>query len=113
MANFRSHLTKIPYGDQALFFTAGYFRALGGFADVPVMEDMEIMRRVKKEETRSFFFSRLSGHRRDAGKKKGSGNARSATGYWPPCMSLVWLRRGWQNFTGFMRRVNFIKRSGK
>lgn len=55
MANFRSHLTKIPYGDQALFFTAGYFRALGGFADVPVMEDVEIMRRVKKRGDKIVF----------------------------------------------------------
>ncbi|MFA5322073.1 MAG: TIGR04283 family arsenosugar biosynthesis glycosyltransferase [Smithella sp.] len=55
MANFRSHLTKIPYGDQALFFTAGYFRKLGGFADVPIMEDVEIMRRIKKRQDRIVF----------------------------------------------------------
>jgi rSAM/selenodomain-associated transferase 2 len=55
MANLRSHLTKIPYGDQALFFSAGYFRALGGFADVPLMEDVEIMRRIKKRGDKIVF----------------------------------------------------------
>jgi rSAM/selenodomain-associated transferase 2 len=55
MANFRSHLTGIPYGDQALFFPAGYFRALGGFAEVPIMEDIEIMRRVKKRGDKIVF----------------------------------------------------------
>jgi rSAM/selenodomain-associated transferase 2 len=48
MANVRSHLTRIPYGDQGLFFNADYFRALGGFANIPIMEDVEIIRRIKK-----------------------------------------------------------------
>ncbi len=55
MANVRSHLTGIPYGDQGLFFNAVYFRALGGFADVPLMEDIEIMRRVKKRGDKILF----------------------------------------------------------
>jgi rSAM/selenodomain-associated transferase 2 len=55
MANLRSHLTKIPYGDQALFFNAGYFKSLGGFADVPLMEDVEIMRRIKKRGDKIVF----------------------------------------------------------
>ncbi|HOQ42587.1 MAG TPA: TIGR04283 family arsenosugar biosynthesis glycosyltransferase [Smithellaceae bacterium] len=55
MANVRSHLTGIPYGDQGLFFHADYFRALGGFADVPIMEDIEIMRRVKKRGDKILF----------------------------------------------------------
>jgi rSAM/selenodomain-associated transferase 2 len=55
MANLRSHLTKIPYGDQALFFNSDYFRALGGFADVPLMEDVEIMRRIKKRGDKIVF----------------------------------------------------------
>jgi len=55
MANVRSHLTGIPYGDQGLFFHADYFRALGGFADIPIMEDVEIMRRMKKREDKIVF----------------------------------------------------------
>jgi rSAM/selenodomain-associated transferase 2 len=43
----RSRLTRIPYGDQAQFFRRDYFEILGGFSDIPLMEDVEIMRRIK------------------------------------------------------------------
>lgn len=47
-ANLRSRLTDIPYGDQALFMPAATFRALGGFKDIPLMEDIEIARRLRR-----------------------------------------------------------------
>ncbi len=47
VACLRSRLTRIPYGDQALFFRRDYFEAIGGFTDIPLMEDVEIMRRIK------------------------------------------------------------------
>jgi rSAM/selenodomain-associated transferase 2 len=43
----RSRLTRIPYGDQAQFFRRDYFEKIGGFADIPLMEDVEIMLRIK------------------------------------------------------------------
>ncbi|MEN6463924.1 MAG: TIGR04283 family arsenosugar biosynthesis glycosyltransferase [Syntrophaceae bacterium] len=52
VASRRSRLTRIPYGDQALFFRREYFNSIGGFADIPLMEDVEIMRRLKKSGTR-------------------------------------------------------------
>jgi len=54
-ASARSRLTRIPYGDQALFFATGYFRELGGFADIALMEDVEIMRRIKKRGDKIVF----------------------------------------------------------
>jgi rSAM/selenodomain-associated transferase 2 len=51
VASWRSRLTRIPYGDQALFFRRDYFSSIGGFADIPLMEDVEIMRRLKKAGT--------------------------------------------------------------
>ncbi|MHB8880824.1 MAG: TIGR04283 family arsenosugar biosynthesis glycosyltransferase [Thermodesulfovibrionales bacterium] len=48
VANLRSRFTSIPYGDQGLFIRASLFRELGGFADLPLMEDIEISRRIKK-----------------------------------------------------------------
>ncbi len=48
IASWRSRLTRIPYGDQAFFFTRNSFATIGGFADIPLMEDVEIMRRIKK-----------------------------------------------------------------
>lgn len=54
-ASLRSRLTRIPYGDQALFFRKDYFESLGTFAPIPIMEDVEIMRRIKKRGDRIVF----------------------------------------------------------
>jgi rSAM/selenodomain-associated transferase 2 len=51
-ASFRSRLTRIPYGDQAIFMRRQYFSDLGGFADIPIMEDVDLMQRIKKQEGR-------------------------------------------------------------
>lgn len=48
IASWRSRINRIPYGDQAFFFARNYFAIIGGFADIPLMEDVEIMRRIKK-----------------------------------------------------------------
>jgi len=48
----RSRLTRIPYGDQAHFFRRDYFEAIGGYADIPFLEDVEIMRRIKRRRER-------------------------------------------------------------
>ena len=47
-ANLRTRLTRIPYGDQALFFEHRFFDRIGGFSEIPIMEDVELMRRVKR-----------------------------------------------------------------
>ena len=59
-ASLRSRLTRVPYGDQTLFFRRDYFNAIGGFADVPIMEDVEIMRRIKKRGERIVFIDQPS-----------------------------------------------------
>jgi rSAM/selenodomain-associated transferase 2/rSAM/selenodomain-associated transferase 1 len=46
VANLRSRFLKKPYGDQALFTTAASFHRVGGFADIPIMEDFELVRRL-------------------------------------------------------------------
>lgn len=43
----RSHHLQLPYGDQALFLKADTFRAVGAFAELPIMEDFEFVRRLK------------------------------------------------------------------
>ena len=48
-ASLRCRLTGIPYGDQAIFIKRGYFNSLGGYKDIPVMEDVELMRRIKRK----------------------------------------------------------------
>lgn len=47
-ANLRSRFTKIPYGDQGIFMTKEVFMEAGGFAEIPLMEDLEISGRLKK-----------------------------------------------------------------
>ncbi|GAB4389997.1 MAG: TIGR04283 family arsenosugar biosynthesis glycosyltransferase [Thermodesulfovibrionales bacterium] len=47
-ANLRSRLTSIAYGDQGLFMRRSVFEEIGGFADIPLMEDIEISSRLKK-----------------------------------------------------------------
>lgn len=47
-ANLRSSLLKLPYGDQALFMTRDTFLRIGGFADMPIMEDYELVKRLGK-----------------------------------------------------------------
>jgi rSAM/selenodomain-associated transferase 2 len=47
-ARFRSRLTRIPYGDQAIFIRKDYFEKIGRFREIPLMEDVELMRRIKR-----------------------------------------------------------------
>ncbi len=47
-AALRTRLTRIPFGDQALFIRKSYFEKIGGFAAIPLMEDVEIMKRIRK-----------------------------------------------------------------
>ena len=47
--NRRSQLWQMPYGDQAIFINTARFQKLGGFANLAIMEDFEIMLRLKKQ----------------------------------------------------------------
>ena len=46
-ANWRAHFLQLPYGDQALFMPRGTFWEMGGFRPLAVMEDFEMVRRLK------------------------------------------------------------------
>ncbi len=48
LMNLRSRLTGIATGDQAIFMTRSAFAALGGYATQPLMEDIDISRRLLK-----------------------------------------------------------------
>lgn len=47
LMNLRSRLTGIATGDQAIFMRRSAFDAVGGFPEQPLMEDIEISRRLK------------------------------------------------------------------
>lgn len=44
----RSRWLSLPYGDQGIYLRSQVFHLLGGFAQLPIMEDFEIMGRLKK-----------------------------------------------------------------
>lgn len=48
IANLRARRLALPYGDQALFVRAERFHQLGGFPEIPVMEDFEFVRRLRR-----------------------------------------------------------------
>ena len=48
IASRRSRLTRIPYGEQAIFIRRDYFHKIGCYKDMPLMEDVELMQRIKK-----------------------------------------------------------------
>ena len=48
LMNLRSRLTGIATGDQAMFIKRDVFERLGGFADLPLMEDIELSKRLKE-----------------------------------------------------------------
>ncbi|MFH1267055.1 MAG: TIGR04283 family arsenosugar biosynthesis glycosyltransferase [Planctomycetota bacterium] len=48
MINFRSRCFRMPYGDQAIFLPADTFYLEGGFPELPILEDFELMRRLRR-----------------------------------------------------------------
>lgn len=48
LMNGRSRLTGIATGDQAIWVTRAAFDAVGGYADLPLMEDIDLSRRLKR-----------------------------------------------------------------
>ena len=48
LANWRSTALQKPYGDQAIFLTREMFDRIGGFPSLPVMEDFELVRRLRR-----------------------------------------------------------------
>ncbi len=49
MANLRSRLLQLPYGDQALFIKRKIFLQEKGFPDMPIMEDYVFVKQLKKK----------------------------------------------------------------
>jgi rSAM/selenodomain-associated transferase 2 len=48
LVQWRSTVFQLPFGDQALFTTAEAFRVVGGVPEIPIMEDVELVRRLRK-----------------------------------------------------------------
>ena len=48
LSNLRSKLWHIAFGDQGMFMTRELFLEAGGFPELPIMEDYEFSRRMKR-----------------------------------------------------------------
>ncbi len=49
LVNFRSRFMQLPYGDQGIFLKASMFSAVGGFPALPILEDFELTRKLKRK----------------------------------------------------------------
>jgi rSAM/selenodomain-associated transferase 2 len=46
LANWRARTFGLPYGDQGLLISRALYEALGGYQDLPLMEDVDLVRRI-------------------------------------------------------------------
>ena len=49
----RSSLLKLPYGDQGLMLPRQLYNAVGGYSDVPLMEDVALVRRLGRRRIKT------------------------------------------------------------
>ncbi len=82
LMNRRSRLTGIATGDQAVFVTREVFAAVGGFPDIPLMEDVELSRRLLRTGRPACLAARVTT----------SGRRWEAHGVWRTILRMWWLR---------------------
>ena len=49
LANLRSGWFAMPYGDQAIFVKREVFKSVGGYEDIPIMEDVRLIEALRKK----------------------------------------------------------------
>jgi rSAM/selenodomain-associated transferase 2 len=82
MMNLRSRLTGIATGDQAMFISRAAFAAAGGFADIPLMEDIDLSRRLLRTWRPACLAARVTT----------SGRRWETQGVWRTILRMWWLR---------------------
>ena len=50
LVGLRCSVLALPYGDQALLISRHLYNRLGGFRPLPLMEDVDLVRRLKRRE---------------------------------------------------------------
>jgi len=50
MVSLRCALLRLPYGDQGLLISRAHYERLGGFRDLPLMEDVDLVRRIGRRD---------------------------------------------------------------
>jgi len=82
LMNRRSRLTGIATGDQAMFVTRRAFDAVGGIPDIPLMEDIELSKRLLKLSSPACVAARVAT----------SGRRWERHGVWRTILKMWWLR---------------------
>lgn len=82
LMNRRSRLTGIATGDQAMFVSRAAFAAAGGFPDIPLMEDIELSRRLRQTGRPACLSARVTT----------SGRRWETHGVWRTILRMWWLR---------------------
>lgn len=59
MMNLRSRLSGIVTGDQGLFVARAAFESVGGYPDIPLMEDIALSRRLRRRQRPACLGTRL------------------------------------------------------
>ncbi|MEM6579380.1 MAG: TIGR04283 family arsenosugar biosynthesis glycosyltransferase [Pseudomonadota bacterium] len=82
-ANLRSRVLGLPYGDQALVISRGDYDAAGGYADVPLMEDVAMARALRGQIALLPLAVQTSSekYRRDGWFRRGAANLLRLTRY--------------------------------
>lgn len=52
VANWRAQTLGLPYGDQGLLIPAAFYQAVGGYNPIPLMEDVDMVRRIGRRRLR-------------------------------------------------------------
>jgi rSAM/selenodomain-associated transferase 2 len=78
-ANFRAALFALPYGDQGLLVSRSLYDKAGGYSDIPLMEDVALVRRIGRSR-----LARLDASAMTSAARYGADG---------------WLRRGCRNLT--------------
>lgn len=82
LMNRRSRLTGIATGDQAIFVSRAAFDAVGGYPDIPLMEDIELSRRLRELGRPACLAARV----------RTSGRRWETRGVWRTILRMWWLR---------------------
>jgi rSAM/selenodomain-associated transferase 2 len=85
MINLRSRWSGIATGDQALFMSRAAYAAAGGFPDQPLMEDVEICKRLKRQSRPLCLHERVAT----------SGRRWESRGVWRTILLMLRLRFGY------------------
>ncbi len=52
LVSIHSRLMRAPLGDHGIFVRREYFTQIGGYSDIPILEDLEFVRRIKRRGDR-------------------------------------------------------------